>query len=115
MALEKVQRRASRPTLRQNFGGMSYEHRCSLLKWQTLEKRREFLSLIQCHKIVFGIDHLSLPACFEFAKSTRIRANYDYKLYMRRAVCNCYQYSFFLRIVRKWNHYLFLRVDLKFT
>ena len=50
VALEKVQRRASRLALRQKRGEMSYEHRCSLLKWQTLEKRREFLSLVQCFK-----------------------------------------------------------------
>ena len=102
VALEKVQRRASRLALRQKCGEMSYEHRCSLLKWQT-EKRREFLSLVQCYKIVFGIDHLSFPDFFEFAKSTRTRANHDYKLYLRRAVCNCYKYSFFIRIVSKWN------------
>ena len=103
VALEKVQRRASRLALRQKRGEMSYEHRCSLLKWQTLEKRRELLSLVQCYKIVCGIDHLFFPDFFEFTKSTRARANHDYKLYLRRAVCNCYKYSFFIRIVRKWN------------
>ena len=36
-------------------GEMSYEHRCSLLKWQKLEKRREFLSLVQCYKIVLAL------------------------------------------------------------
>ena len=77
VALEKVQRRASRLPLRQKSSEMSYEHRCSLLKWQTLEKRREFLFLVQCYKIVFGIDHLSFPDFFEFAKSTRARANHD--------------------------------------
>ena len=102
-ALEKVQRRASRLALRQKRGEMSYEYRCSLLKWQSLEKRREFLSLVQCYKIVFGIDHLSFPDFFELANSTRTRANHDYKLYLRRAVCNCYKYSFFIRIVGKWN------------
>ena len=103
VALEKVQRRASRLALRQKHGEMSYEHRCSLLKWQTLEKQREFLSLVQCYKIVFGIDHLSFPDFFEFAKSTRTRANHNYKLYLRKAVCNCYKYPFFIRMVRKWN------------
>ena len=43
---------------------MSYEHRCSLLKWQTLEKRREFLSLVQCNNISF-------TDFFEFAKSVQ--------------------------------------------
>ena len=103
VALEKVQRRASCLPLRQKCGKMSYEQRCSLLKWQTLERRREFLSLVQCYKIVFGIEHLSLLDFFEFANSTRTRANHDYKLYLKRAVCNCYKYSFFICIVRKWN------------
>ena len=48
--------------------------------------------------------HLSFPDFFEFAKSIRTRANHYYKLYFRRAVCNCYKYSFFILIVRKWNH-----------
>ena len=103
VALEKVQQRAPRLALRQKRDEMSYEHRYSLLKLQTLRKRREFLSLIQCYKIVFGIDHLSFPDFFEFAYSTHTRANHDYKLYLRRVVCNCYKYSFFIRIVRKWN------------
>ena len=59
VALEKVKRRASRLALRQKRGEMSYEQRCNLLKWQTLERRREFLSLVQCYKLVFGIEHLS--------------------------------------------------------
>ena len=103
VALGKAQRRASRLGLRQKRGEMSYEHRCSLLQWQTLEKRREFLSLVQCYNIVFGIEHLSFPDFFEFANNTRTRANHDYKLYQRRTVCNCYKYSSFIRIVRKWN------------
>ena len=78
VALEKVQRRASRLAIRQKRGEMSYEHHCSLLKWQTLGKRREFLSLVQCYKIVFGFEHLSFPDFFEFANNMRTRANYDY-------------------------------------
>ena len=104
--VEKVQKRTSRLALRQKRGEMSYERRCSLLKWQTLEKRKKFFSLVQCYKIVFDIGHLSFPDFFDFAKSTRTRVNHDYKLYLGRAVCNCYKYSFFIRIVRKWNDLL---------
>ena len=105
VALENLQRRASRLALRQKRGEMSYEHRCSLLKWQTLEKRREFLSLVQCYKILFGTDDLSFSDFFEFAKSTRTRANHDrdYKLYLRSVVCNCYKYSSFLCLANNWN------------
>ena len=59
VALEKIQRRASPVALRQKCGEMSYEQSCNLLKWQTLERRREFLSLVQCYKLVFGVEHLS--------------------------------------------------------
>ena len=45
-SLEKVQKRSSRLALMQKRGEMSYEVRCRLLNCQTLEKRREFLSLV---------------------------------------------------------------------
>ena len=63
-SLEKVQRRASRLALKQKREEISYEDRCRLLNWQTLEKRRQFLSLVQCYKIVFGIDSLVLFRTF---------------------------------------------------
>ena len=104
VALEKVQRRASQLALRQKRGEMSYDHHCSLLKWQTPEKCREFLSLVQCYKIGFGIDDLSFSDFIEFAISTCTRANHHYKLYLRSVVCNnCDKYCFFVRLVRKWN------------
>ena len=94
VALEKVQRRALRLALRQKRGEMSYEQRCNLLKWQTLERwRSEFLSLVQCYNLVFGIEYLSFLDFFEFASSTCARANHDYNLYLKRAVCNCYKFN----------------------
>ena len=105
VALEKAQ---------QKRGEMSYEQSCSLLKWQTLERRRESLSLVQCYKIVFGIEHLSFLDFFEFANSTRTRANHDYKLYLKRAVCNCYNGMTCQDTLYMPNLCLFLRLDLKF-
>ena len=83
---------------------MSYEDRCRLLNWQTLEKRREFLSLVQCYKIVFGIDSLPFSDFFELTKCNRTRTNHDYKLYVKVAILKCYKYSFFVRIVNAWNN-----------
>ena len=103
-SLEKVQRRASRLALKQKRGEMSYEDRCRLLNWQTLEKRREFLSLIQCYKIVLGIDSLPFSDFFELTKCNRTRANHDYKLYVKIAIVNFYKFSFFVRIVDMWNN-----------
>ena len=83
---------------------MSYEDRCRLPNWQTLEKRREFLSLVQCYKIVFGIDSLPFSDFFELTKCNRTRANHDYQLYVKGAIINCHKYSFFVRIVNAWNN-----------
>ena len=74
-----------------------------ILSWQTMEKRREFLSLDQCYKIVFGKDNLPFSDFFELTKCNRTRANHDYKLYVKVAILNCYRYSFFVRIVNAWN------------
>ena len=51
-AIEKVQRRASRLALNQGRGEMSYEDKYKLLDWPTLSIRRDYLSLIECYKIV---------------------------------------------------------------
>ena len=39
-----------------------------ILNWQTMEKRREFLSLVQCYIIVFEIDSLPFSDFFELTK-----------------------------------------------
>lgn len=48
LALESVQRRASRFALGQKRGEMEYEGRLRKLKWPTLETRRLFRSLVEC-------------------------------------------------------------------
>ena len=82
---------------------MNYVDRCRLLKWQTLEKRREFLSLVQCYNIIFALDRLTFHNFFELTKCNRTRANHDDKLYVKAAIRNCYKYCFFEHIVNNWN------------
>lgn len=48
LALEKVQRRASRLALGQRRGEMEYDERLRILNRPTLEKRRHFTSLVEC-------------------------------------------------------------------
>ena len=62
LALERVQRGASRLTLGQKRAEMEYEDRLRKLKWPTLETRRLCLSLVECYKIVFGMNKLNQPA-----------------------------------------------------
>ena len=42
------------------------------------------------------------PIFFKFA-SKRTRSNHNYKLQVKSANCNCYKYSFFVKIIREWN------------
>ena len=104
-ALEKVQRRASRLALNQSRGEMSYEDRCKLLNWPKLSLRRDYLSLIECYKIVFGIsENINFIDYFEFSKLSSTRSNHSFKLYVKPARVNCYKHSFFIRIIKLWNN-----------
>ena len=102
LILQKIfmQWKKFRLALNQKRGEMSYEERCKKLGWPVLSIRRDYLSLIECYKIVFGIsDNLNFSDLFEMSKSQRTRANHRYKLYTKRAKANAYKYSFFVRIV----------------
>ena len=101
--IEKVQRRASRITLGQRKQEMAYEERCKILKWNSLERRREFLSLVECYKIVFNLNGLNFSNYFELCKSTKTRSNHQYKIQTKLAKLNCYKYSFFVKIIKFWN------------
>ena len=43
---------------------MEYEDRLRKLKWPKLETRHLFLSLVECYKIVFGVNKLNLDDLF---------------------------------------------------
>ena len=78
LALERVQRRASWLALGQKRSEMEYEDRLSRL----------FLSLVECYKIVFGMNNsLNFDDVFEFTKCNSTRANHPYKLYVKPAKC----------------------------
>jgi hypothetical protein len=102
-AIEKVQRRASRLALRQKRGEMSYEERCQILGWTTLSLRRDYLSLLECYKIFFGLCQLNFSDFFEWCRVKSTRANHAYKLCVKASRVNCYKYSFFVRTIGLWN------------
>ena len=81
-ALESVQRRASRLALNQHKREMPYVDPCKLLKWPSLSDRRNYLSLIECYKFVFGYYHLNFYDFFEFSKVGSTRTNHPFKLYV---------------------------------
>ena len=69
---------------------MEYEERIKILNWPTLEKRRQFISLIECYKIVFGLDSLKFSDVFELALDKRTGANHSFKLGVKNARVNPY-------------------------
>ena len=103
--LEGVQKRPLRIALNQNRGEMPYGRRCELLKWDTLEKRGEYYSLIECYKTVFGLNGIPLDEfeVFEFRHIRKTRCNHKYALYSTLPRVNCFQHSFFVRIINSWN------------
>ena len=82
---------------------MENEDRLRKLKWPTIETSTFFVSLVECYKIVSGINKLNFDNLFEFNKYNSTRANHPYKLYVKPAKCNPYKYYFPIRIVRDWN------------
>ena len=63
--IEKVQRRALLITLGQRLEEIAYEDRGKILKWNSLERRREFLSLVECYKTAFNLNGLNFSDYFE--------------------------------------------------
>ena len=101
--IEKIQRRASRIALDQRRQEMAYEERCKILKWNSLVHRRDFLSLVECYKIVFNLNGLNFSDYFELCRNTKSRSNHPYRLQTKLAKLNCYKNSFFVRIIKTWN------------
>ena len=71
---------------------------------QSLQHRREYLSLVECYKTVFGLNGLDLNDYFECCRSKSIRANHSFKIQTKSARINAFKYSFFVRIIKEWNN-----------
>ena len=109
LAIESTQRRASRIVLGQKRRETSYEDRCELLDWSTLERRKEYFSLLECYKIVFELNRLECSDYFEFCNNNR-RSNNPFRIRMKSAEVNAFKHSFFMRTIQEWNnlpHHLF--------
>ena len=100
--IEKLQRRASRIALGQRRQKMAYEDRCKILKWNSLERRREFLSLVEWCKVVLNRNGLNFSDYFQLYRSSKTRSNYQYKIQTKLAKLNCYKYSFFVKLIKFW-------------
>ena len=104
--IEKVQRRALLITLGQRREEIAYEDRGKILKWNSLERRREFLSLVECYKTAFNLNGLNFSDYLELlCGSTKTRSSHQYKKQTALAKLNCYKWSFFV-----WDNQVFFSV-----
>ena len=63
------------------------------------------MSLIECYKTINRLNGLDPSAFFTFAYDFRpLRANQRFKLKFSSATLNSFKYSFFVRIIDKWNN-----------
>ena len=106
MAIEKVKRRASRIARGQKPREMSYEERCILLNWNTLQHRKRIpiCSGMLKDSVWSGLNGLDFNDYFEYCRSKNTRANHPYKVQTKLAKVNSFKYSFFGRIVKDWNN-----------
>ena len=93
LAIEKVQRRASRIALGQKHREMQYEERCRLLNWNSLQHRREYLSLVECYKTEFRLNGLDFNDYFEYCRSKSTRANHPFKIQTKSGRINAFMRS----------------------
>ena len=56
--------------------------------WPTIETFRLFLSLVECYKIIFGMNKLNFDDQLNQCNSTL--TNHPYKIYVKPATCNPY-------------------------
>ena len=71
-----------------------------ILKWNSLERRREFLSLVERYKVVLNLNGVNFSDYFELCRSSKTRSKHQYKIQTKLAKLNCYKYSFFVKVIK---------------
>ena len=65
--------------------------------------RRQYLSLVQMYKIIFGYCDINCHHYFDIIGITRTRSKHEYKIRPKVARTNYFKYSFFNRYINDWN------------
>ena len=99
-AIEAIQRRASRLICGPD---KEYPKRLLELKWDSLELRRKYLSLVQMYKIIFGYCDINCHYYFDIIGRTRTRSKHEYKIRPKLPRTNYFKYSLFHRYINDWN------------
>ena len=95
-AIEAIQRRASRLICGPD---KEYPERLLELKWDPLELRRKYISLVQMYKIIFGYCDINCLHYFDIIGITRTRSNHEYKIRPKVALQIILNIHFFIDIL----------------
>ena len=93
---------------------MSNEKRCKSLGGSTLERRREYSSLVECYKTASESKGRESRGYFEYCNNNN-RSNNPFKIRMKSTKVNAFKHSFFVRIVKEWNnlpHHFFFDINI---
>ena len=70
---------------------------------QGMSVRRSYLSLLDGHKAIHGLNGINCNDYFEFNSYSKTRSNYSFKLRKLLARINCVLYSLFAGVIKQGN------------
>ena len=106
VALENVQRRATRLLSMLKYHNMSYEERLKYLNLPSLKYRRKRGDLIQLYKLVHSIDNIECGKFFNYSHVKYTRGD-KFKILIKSSSTSVRRNSFIFRTVATWNNLKF--------
>ena len=103
--IERIQRRATRWTLRSRVGEIPYKERLKILDMLPLCYIREIQDLVFFYKALYGYVDLDISSYVSFLKHDRSRVTLNPSLVLEVPFCRTttYKHSYFNRVVHLWN------------
>ena len=100
--IEMVQRKAARFVFNDHSRHSSVTDMLNRLNWQSLEKRRDDLTLLMFYKIIN--QHVDVPYNHILQKPFNFTRSGNRKFLHLPSRIDSFKYSFFPRAIRLWNH-----------
>ena len=100
--IEMVQRKAARFVFNDHSRHSSVTDMLNRLNWQSLEKRRDDLTLLMFYKIIN--QHIDVPYNHILQKPFNFTRSGNRKFLHLPSRIDSFKYSFFPRAIRLWNH-----------
>ena len=100
--IEKVQKCATKCI--KGLSNKSYLERLSILKLDSLQKRRLVCGLVTVYKIIYNFSPLDASKVFQYTCEKSTNTRHKYKLTKKYIHLDCRKYLFSNRIISTWNN-----------